>query len=127
MKGAVALILVLAISAVGWLIYQTSEGEELETLVSPAIITEEMEEQELSSTPSLPDTTWLLDSLAIFRGQQEEPEPKIEKNWGLSLNVLYSPLTQHLGFSSDISYKALSFGVTYASDIFLSVGYTFRF
>lgn len=124
MKSAVALILVLAISAVGWLIYQTSEGEELETLVSPAIITEEMEKQEPSK--SFPDTTWLLDSLARFQ-QKEDPDPEPEKNWGLSLNVLYSPLTQHLGFSSDISYKTLSFGVTYASDIFLSVGYTFRF
>lgn len=119
--AAVAIIIVIALAFTGWLIYKTSEGEDIQEIVSPS------PESEVVEKKVLPDTTWLLDSLERFQREDEVQENPEEKIASLSLSLLFSPFSYRFGFSSSLSLYGITVGAVYANDLYISLGYTFSF
>ncbi len=122
--AAVIILLIIALAFTGWLIYKSAEGEEVKELVSPSVplTSDEPKEEE----KILPDTTWLLDSLAIFRQQNAEPEVE-EKIGSASVALLFSPLSYRFGISSSVSLFGVTLGAVYTDGFYISLGYTFSF
>lgn len=120
--AAVAIIIVIALAFTGWLIYKSSEGEDVQEIISPSPETEQEVEKKV-----LPDTTWLLDSLERFQREEEVQEIPKEKIASLSLSLLFSPFSYRFGFSSSLSLYGITVGAVYANDLYISLGYTFSF
>ena len=120
--AAVAIIIVIALAFTGWLIYKSSEGEDVQEIISPSPETEQEVEKKV-----LPDTTWLLDSLERFQREEEVQEIPKEKIASLSLSLLFSPFSYRFGFSSSFYLYGITVGAVYANDLYISLGYTFSF
>ena len=120
------ILIMLAIGGISYRIYTESiQDENIVPLFTPSEASfsgATLEERQVPPNPKL-----LLDSLAYFQSQKEEPVPALKKSWGLSLNLLYSPFSSRIGFNSMVSFNGLSLGVTYADDFYITAGYTFSF
>ena len=125
---ALALIIVLAMGGVGYLIWQTADGADLEEIIS-ITSPETVEESPSEPSPTLPDTSWLLDSLNRFTAVHEEQKKEPEKKsiGSISLSALYSPLSQRFAVSGSLNLFGFTLGAVYTGDVYVSLGYTFSF
>ena len=141
---AIIILIIIAMVFVGWLIYQTGKtGERVSEIVSLPVLSEDKEKESAtviadgkeSATESrkpLPDTSWLLDSLKRFTAEEDASETAtatgVKKYIGsVTISPIFSPFTKRFGFSSTFSLYGITLGVTYADDLYVGVGYTFRF
>lgn len=139
---AIIILIIIAMVFVGWLIYQTGKtGEGVSEIVSLPVLSEDKEsatviadgkESATESRKPLPDTSWLLDSLKRFTAEEDASETAtatgVKKYIGsVTISPIFSPFTKRFGFSSTFSLYGITLGVTYADDLYVGVGYTFRF